>query len=362
MKKKEIRRILVIRFRRVGDAVISTVLCSTLKKTFPQARIDYVLNEGIMPLFEHHPDIDRIIPFSQYDMDSFGRYIKKVRKIVREGKYDMIVDTRSTVKTLWFSLFSLSTPYRIGRRKPYNRFLNNMRASDVFAPSDDEVVRTLRMLQPLEKIYPLQYVSQFRLYVAEQEKDDFRKYMIEKGIDFSKPVIVCAVTARLERKRWKKEYMWQTLQFIIDKYDAQLVFNYDKDEKDYAFDLYEKMGRNPHIFINIEAKGLRQLSALMANSNFFYGNEGGPRHIAQAFEVPGFAIYSPQISKPVWLTNASSRYQGIEPRDILSSADLEKLSYEEQFYSITPEIVEAKLTSMLDDEFKGKNNLSTNAG
>ena len=60
---KEINKIIVLRFRRVGDAVISTVLCSSLKKTFPKARIDYVLNENIAPLFENHPDIDKIIRF-----------------------------------------------------------------------------------------------------------------------------------------------------------------------------------------------------------------------------------------------------------------------------------------------------------
>ena len=65
---KQIDKILVIRFRRVGDAVLSSVLCSSLKQSFPQATIDYVLNEGIAPLFEKHPDIDHIIPFKESEM------------------------------------------------------------------------------------------------------------------------------------------------------------------------------------------------------------------------------------------------------------------------------------------------------
>lgn len=41
----EIKHILVIRFRRVGDSVLATALCRSLRQSFPQAQIDYVLNE-----------------------------------------------------------------------------------------------------------------------------------------------------------------------------------------------------------------------------------------------------------------------------------------------------------------------------
>jgi heptosyltransferase-2 len=96
-----------------------------LRKTFPEATIDYVLNEEIAPLFEHHPDIDRLITFKKEEMRDRSIYLKKVHQIMRDGQYDLIVDTRATVKTLWFSLFSLSTPYRIGKRKWYNLFFHN---------------------------------------------------------------------------------------------------------------------------------------------------------------------------------------------------------------------------------------------
>lgn len=40
----EIKNILVIRFRRVGDSVLSMGLCHTLRKSFPGAEIDLVIN------------------------------------------------------------------------------------------------------------------------------------------------------------------------------------------------------------------------------------------------------------------------------------------------------------------------------
>jgi heptosyltransferase-2 len=343
---KEIKKIIILRFRRVGDSVLSSTLCSSLRKTFPDAQIDYVLNEDIGVLFEKHPDIDRIITFKQEEMKDRWAYLKKVRRIMRSGKYDLIVDTRSTVKTLWFSLFSLSTPYRIGRRKSYNCLLQNYRPET--AINDDETGRTLRLLSPLEKAYDVKYDRIFKLCVSPEEKETFRRRMEEKGIDFSKPVIVCAVTARLTYKVWDMERIRQVLQRIIDQYDAQLIFNFGgKEEEAAAVRLQDDMDNHPRIFTNIKACNLRELSAMLANADFFFGNEGGPRHISQAFNIPSFAIYPPSVDKKQWLPNACERFQGIEVADISEKALDNTLSFNEKFNLLTADIVWEHLNPML---------------
>ncbi len=35
-------KILIILFKQIGDAVLSSVICNTLKKVFPESEIDYV--------------------------------------------------------------------------------------------------------------------------------------------------------------------------------------------------------------------------------------------------------------------------------------------------------------------------------
>jgi heptosyltransferase-2 len=346
MDNGSIRNIIVLRFRRVGDAVISSSLCSSLRKTFPEAVIDYVLNAEIAPLFENHPDIDRIISFESWEMKNWKVYLKKVRRIMQTGKYDLIVDTRATVKTLWFALFSPSSPYRIGRKKLYNRFIHNFRPDT--AIDDDETGRTLRLLSPLEKNFQVQYDRDFKVYVSSDEKESFRRQMQAKGIDFSKRVIVCAVTARLTCKVWKMEYMRELLQRIIDNYNVQLIFNYGGwEEEEAAIRLQQEMDNPAGIFTNIRAGNLRELSAMLANSDFFFGNEGGPRHISQALNIPSFAIYPPGIGKKIWLPNACDCFQGIEPEDVSEEAKKEKLSYGEKFEFITVDEVWNRLQPML---------------
>lgn len=54
-------KILVIRFKQIGYAVLSSVICNTLKKTFPDFEIDYVLYEHICPLFQSYKSIKALI-------------------------------------------------------------------------------------------------------------------------------------------------------------------------------------------------------------------------------------------------------------------------------------------------------------
>ncbi len=347
MSAKPVKKILVIRFRRVGDAVISSVLCSSLKKSFPQAEIHYVLNEAIASLFENHPHIDKLIRFSEADQKPFLTYVGKVAEIMREGNYDIVLDTRSTLKTLWFSLFSLSSPWRIGRLKSYNRWFQNYRVPLGY---DDEVSNTLKLLNPLKAKYPIAEVRDFCLHVSEEERSAFSKKMVAQGMDLDKPVVACAVTARLDEKIWAREKMVDTLSRVLGEYPTvQLVFNYAGErEKRNAEKIFEDLGKNPRIFINLEASNLRELLALFSFSSFFFGNEGGPRHISQAMNVPSFAIFSPSISKSVWLPNASPRFQGVEVGDIdpaLVAND--SLTFEEKFGAIDPQFVWTKLDAML---------------
>ena len=163
----EIRRILVIRYRRVGDSVLALSLLHTLRENFSDAVIDYVLDSNIAPLFEGHPYIDNVIAFTNEEKHSLPVYLKKVWKVAHGNRYDVIIDLRSTVQTLWFSLFSLRSEFRIGRRKGYNALLQNCRPRIPW--EIDMVSQNLMFAGPLEKIKRIVPCRDFRLFPTEEE-------------------------------------------------------------------------------------------------------------------------------------------------------------------------------------------------
>lgn len=269
---KPIKRILIIRFRQIGDSILAIALCSTLKKSFPDAEIHFVLNKNIAPLYEGHPDIDKVITFDKNENKPFTAYIKKVWQVMHQNKYDIIIDMRSTIRTLFFSLFSLRTPFRIGRIKGYTRFLLNYR-TDTYSKdlTTDMVQRNLLLAAPLEKIRPIQYTKEFKLYLTDREKEDFRYYMEKEGIDFAHPVLLIGVTTKLIHKKWNTEFMIATLKRILEEHkDIQMIFNYAPGyEEEDARNIYKEwmsgtyQNRYTSFFIATAGSTLRQLFILL---------------------------------------------------------------------------------------------------
>lgn len=296
-------KILVIRFRQMGDAILATPLLSTLRKNHPDAEIDFVLNERIAPLFEGHPAISRIITFSDDERHSFFTYIRKVWHIVHQTHYDAIIDMRSTMNTILFALFSLRSPWRIGIRKPYTWGIFNHRYEG--CEKDESMIdHNLKLCLPLISTQEERMTDRnLSLFITESEKADFRAYMQQQGINFSLPVMLVGVTAKLEHKTWPQDRMTEVLRRLIETFPQwQLIFNYAPGrEAENARCIYELLGSPKSVFLNIAAKSPRELAAMAANCTAYFGNEGGGRHIVHAMGKPSLVICSPYASKTTWL-------------------------------------------------------------
>lgn len=341
-------RILVIRFRQMGDAILATPLLSTLKQNLPEAEIDFVLNERIAPLFDSHPAVSRIITFTEQERHSLFTYIRKVWRTVHQTHYDAIIDMRSTTNTMLFALFSLSSRWRIGVRKPYTWGVFNHRFEGC-EDNESMISHNLLLAQPLHALR--EHWTEDRnlsLHITDEEKQSFRTYMEQQGIDFSRPVMLVGVTAKLENKTWPEDRMTEVLRRFISSFPQwQLIFNFAPgQEETNARRIYERLSsavtsatasalaRPLPVFLNIAAQSPRQLAAMAASCTAYFGNEGGARHIVHAMGCPSLVICSPGASKTTWLpqdTNIPAT--GIAASDI--SSHLSNLSREEQYALIT---------------------------
>ena len=177
-------------------------------------------------------------------------------------------------------------------------------------------------LHPLAGIAEIKTSEEFRLYVGDDDRLRFRRYMQNQGIDFSRPVIAVAHTARLKYKEWPERYMKEILRRLLERYDIQIILNF-ADDAEYrcALQYQKELDYDSNIFVNIKAGSLTDLCALIVNCDFFFGNEGGPRHIAQALGVPAYAIYPPGIHKSLWLPDEGLRFSGISSDDFMPESE-----------------------------------------
>ena len=348
-------KILIIRFRQMGDTLVATAMFNTLRKSFPEATIDLVLNDSLAPLFRGHPAIDNIITFTPEERHRPLTYIKKVWQTVHSCHYDAIIDMRSTPNTLLFPLFSLRTRYRIGLRKPYSLCVLNHRVAPC-RQDESMISHNLRLLNALQNIAPLSVVNEPSLAISDEEKTDFRNYMQHMGIDFSRPVLLAGVTAKLAHKTWSPENMAEVIRRIIADFpDCQIIFNFAPGkEAENAHSMYRELGEPKNIFINIEARTPRELAAMCASTTVYFGNEGGTRHIAQAMGCPSWVICAPGISKQKWLPQDEELAQGLAVTDLLPAKQLDTMTAEQQYAAISVEDVWERLRPFIARAIAGR--------
>lgn len=345
--------ILVIRFRQMGDAILSTALLNTLRHNFPDAQIHFVLNERIAPLFKGHPSVDRFITFTDDERHHALTYIRKVWHIVHETHYDIIIDIRSTANTMLFSFFSPSSKYRIGMDKGYTKLVFN----HTIAPCANQysmVEYDTRYTLPLQSLRPIEPVINFTLHITDEERQSFGAYLTSQGIDLSRPVMLANVTAKLASKVWMEDRMVWVLSRFVEQYpDYQIIFNYAPgQEEENARRMYAQMGKPQQVFIDVQAHSSRELVAMSSYMTLFFGNEGGARHIAQAAGCPSLAICAPENSKKVWIPQTQVLAEGISPVDTLAAHQLteqayQQLSREEKYSLLTQEYVWSRLQSFM---------------
>lgn len=345
--------ILVIRFRQMGDAILSTALLNTLRHNFPDAQIHFVLNERIAPLFKGHPSVDRFITFTDDERHHALTYIRKVWHIVHETHYDIIIDMRSTANTMLFSLFSPSSKFRIGMDKGYTKLVFN----HTIAPCANQysmVEYDTRYTLPLQSFGPIEPVYAFTLHITDEERQSFGAYLTSQGIDLSRPVMLANVTAKLASKVWMEDRMVWVLSRFVEQYpDYQIIFNYAPgQEEENARRMYAQMGKPQQVFIDVQAHSSRELVAMSSYMTLFFGNEGGARHIAQAAGCPSLAICAPENSRKVWIPQTQVLAEGISPVDTLAAHQLteqayQQLSREEKYSLLTQEYVWSRLQSFM---------------
>lgn len=340
-------KILVVRFKQIGDSVLAAPICNTLKKTFPNAQVDYVVYEHIGPLFENHKYIDNVITITKEEQKNPFKYIKKVWKVTR-NRYDIVIDIMSTPKSELFTLFSLGSKYRIGRYKKNRGYTYNYKITEPQG-AKNKIDKFLKMLKPLESEYEVKYTEDFSIAVSEDEKKYMHEKMERAGIDFSRPVLAFAINARVPSKVFNIDKMLKITKEILEDIKPQIIFYYSPAEKEFALEAHKKLGNDPNIFINIETKSIRELAMLFSNCDMFFGNEGGPRHIAHAVGIPTLVACRPNLDIKEWLIQGEKN-EHIGPLDVDPNAYT--LSAEEQDNLVTVELVVNKFKDFYNRNVK----------
>jgi heptosyltransferase II len=287
--KPEAQRILVMRYRFIGDTILTVPFLRNLRRAYPQAQIDVLVGPQSGAVLEGCPYINEIITFDTTNFHKYDRGTGKKRNFfsyaldLRKRKYDLVfVLKRSLSSGVLAWLTGART--RIGYDTQGRGFLLTHRVpwrSDIH-----EVESTLDVLTAagidIEDDYLECWIS------PADRKTVFDLAPVTKTT--KQKVLFHAASAHPDKmypiSSWAK-----VLQGMSNQFDIEAFFT--GSESDY--DLYEQLQKESGISgHNLAGKlSIRESMALIGRMNMAICVDSGPAHLAAAAGVPVVAIFGP---------------------------------------------------------------------
>lgn len=279
IKREEIKKILCIKPRGIGDIILSTIVLENLKVAFPHSEINYLTEEFAKRAVENNPYISKFLTFNKED------FILSIIRKVRKEKYDLIFDLWSNPKTAQITFFS-GAKYRVGFEKRGRSYAYNYRGKNGTMgkhAAEDNLVLLNEMAIPI--------LSKKILFKTNSEEKSFANKFFEQNFSENvKKIVGIIPSGGWDSKRCEVIKWIEICNELKNKYDVNFLILWGPgDEKD-AEGIRNGITPNP---ILIPKSSFGQMSALIEKCILVIANDSGPMHSAAALNIPTIGIFGP---------------------------------------------------------------------
>lgn len=303
----DVKKILVMRYRFIGDTLLTVPFLRNLRYAYPDARIDMLVAPVSGDIIKECPYVDNFIYFDttrkhRYENDggekkTFWSYVK----LLREKKYDKAYVLKRSFSSA-FLAFAAGIKERLGfdtesrgifltKRVPYENhkhevecFLDVLRADGIEIKDD--------------------YLEN---WIKNQEYEKVNEIFRKNNIVNTKKVLVHATSGN-HKKEWTKENFAKIIEYLSNEKHVQVIFSGTKNDSL----TYEKI--EEFITCDLERKplnlcgefSLRESLALTEKCDLIVGCDSGNLHMAASVGTPVVGIYGPMDTdkwRP-WCKNA----------------------------------------------------------
>ena len=282
-------KILVIKFRNIGDVLLVSPLVNNLKLYYPNAQIDIALNQGTEDMMTLNPNISKVLFYDRKHIksQSFVSRIFKEGKFLfsfRKNNYEIVINLTEGDRGGLITMLT-NAPIRIGH-KSNNWLLRN--AYTQFLPNQNYRHTIETNLDPLLSLgIPIKNKI---VKIFWSDIDD--EIVINELLDNNQFVHIHPVS------RWLfKCINDKTMAKIIDfcqhelGYKVVLTADSNKLEINKINKILSYCSSSP---LNLSGRlTLKQTAALNKRAKLFIGVDTAIMHISAANNVPVFAFFGP---------------------------------------------------------------------
>ncbi len=289
------KNILVMRYRFIGDTLLTVPFLRNLRKAYPEAAIDVLVAPNSGEVLRHCPYVNQLMFFDttrkhRYESRTgqkprtFWYYVQKLQK----RKYDAAFVLKRSFSSALLA-FLAGIPVRVGfdtewrrllltRAIPYRRdahesecFLDVLRAVDI--PVDDN-----------------------RLEAWWSRKETEKMEEMWKRVEKTPLHVLIHKTASNPEKEWPEEIFTGISRWLIKEHGATLhCMGAASDVGSYeSIAAALPSGDRTHFYNWCGQTSLTESLALLGRMTFVIGVDSGTLHMASAVGVPSVGLFSPE--------------------------------------------------------------------
>lgn len=274
-------KILIIRRSALGDTIHTLPLAAVLREKFPNAEIDWIVEDKAAQFIENNPLLNKVYVIHKKTggMKEFIRLIQEIR----HKKYDIAIDTQQLLKS--GIILGLSAAKRKIALSDGREF------SGIFA---NEIIKTNRpqfdinyhvIKRNLEIAKYLGANAENIAFVLPESSQEAKQKAQEifKKLDNNKKTIIIAPETTWENKHWQVENWSELIKIYKDK--ANIIYTGTQNDKGLSRKILS--GFNEEDILNLQGKtNLAELPEIFKLADLVISPDSGSAHIAWATGKP----------------------------------------------------------------------------
>ena len=282
-------KILIIKFRNIGDVLLITPLVSNLKDYYPEAQIDIAVNKGTESMLTFNPNINKVINYDREFVKALSLFKRLFEEIkfsfgFRKENYDIVINLTEGDRGSQITWLS-KAPVRVGHINK-NWILKNVYTHELPEQKLRHTIET--NLDPLRKLnIPIKDKKVEVFWSKEDER------LVQKELTNIDEFIHIHPVSRWLFKCIADNTMAQIIDYCELELGLKVVITAspEKFELDKVDKILNYCKSSP---VNLAGKfSLKQIVALNNRSKLFIGIDTAIMHISASNNIPVFAFFGP---------------------------------------------------------------------
>ncbi|MFH1333559.1 MAG: glycosyltransferase family 9 protein [archaeon] len=277
----DVKRILVVERLFMGDLIVITPVFRALKKKYPDAKIDVLIQPSMVDVLSGNPFLSEIIPVSDSDLKNAGKVVNQLK-----GKYGLGVILNYGTYNISKILRDAGIPYRVGATKAGfltgRGFFLHRKTRPCFG-----------IKHKVE--HHMDVVRSIGIDVADKHLEVFipkdARKAVDKLLKFKKDDFVVAVHAAPAHKthQWYADRFAHVADILIGKYNARIVFTGAEKDKSIVESIRSLMKND-----SVSAVGktsIKEYFALIDRADLLISVDTSAMHVGSAVGTPVIALF-----------------------------------------------------------------------